>query len=67
MNKHYENENLAKKKEDAENFVNEVLKKMNPEQKRRALDIITGFSLILRMDEKSETETAKKEAELQEV
>ena len=65
MNKHYENENLAKKKEDAENFVNEVLKKMNPEQKRRALDFMTGFSLILRLDEKPEKE--KNGRELQEV
>lgn len=65
MNKHYENENLAKKKEDAENFVNEVLKKMNPEQKRRALDIMTGFSLILMLDEKPEKE--KNGRELQEV
>lgn len=66
MNKHYENENLAKKKEDAENFVNEVLKKMNPEQKRRALDIMTGFSLILMLDEKPEKKE-KGSRELQEV
>lgn len=65
MNKHYENDNLAKKKEDAENFVNEILKKMNPEQKRRALDIMTGFSLVLMLDEKPEKE--KNGRELQEV
>lgn len=65
MDKHYENDNLAKKKEDAENFVNEILKKMNPEQKRRALDIMTGFSLVLMLDEKPEKE--KDGRELQEV
>lgn len=65
MNKHYENDNLAKKKEDAENFVNEILKKMNPEQKRRALDIMTGFSLVLMLEEKPEKE--KSGRELQEV
>ena len=65
MNKQYENSNLAKKKDDAEDFVKEILKKMNPEQKRRALDIMTGFSLILMLDENPEKD--KNGRELQEV
>ncbi len=66
MNIQCDNYKLCKKRDDAEDFVKEVLKKMNPEQKRRALDIMTGFSLILMLDEKPEKKE-KGSRELQEV
>ncbi|RJW41987.1 hypothetical protein DXC97_02695 [Lachnospiraceae bacterium TF09-5] len=65
MNKQLNEDKLQMERDDAEDFVKKVLKKMNPEQKRRALDIMTGFSLVLMLEEKPEKE--KSGRELQEV
>lgn len=36
---------LQEKREDGIEFAEEILSKLNPDQKRRALDILAGFAL----------------------
>lgn len=38
-------ETLEEKRKSADELITEVLKKMDPEKKERALDILTGFVL----------------------